>query len=180
VTPLRQGYGAQGRVDCPQETTVVNAVLSGSWPDRCDEALVAHAAGCDTCREIAAVSVLLREDVDHARIEVHVPAAGQVWWRAAVRARLESTHAATRPMTWMHGITAAIVLGLVLAALTAAWPLVPQLLASVRTVAGAYAPSAEVATAIAGGLRLSVILGVFAAAFMIIAPLAVYFVLSDD
>ena len=51
-----------------------------------------------------------------------MPAAGQVWWRAAVRARLESTHAATRPITWMHGITAAIVLGVFLAAVTAAWP----------------------------------------------------------
>jgi hypothetical protein len=166
-------------LDCPQEQRVVNAVLSGAWP-RCDDELVTHAAGCPTCREIASVAVLLREDIDHARIDVHVPAAGQVWWRAAVRARLESTQSATKPMTWMHGITAAIALGVLLAGLTALWPYVPQLVNSVRTLATGYVPSAEVTSAIAGSLRLSAILGVFAAVFMIVTPLAVYFVLSDD
>ena len=56
----------------------------------CDEALVAHAGNCATCREVASVSLLLREDSEHSRFDMHVPAAGQVWWRAAVRARLES------------------------------------------------------------------------------------------
>ena len=115
---LRDGFGGQGADDCPREQDVVNAVLGGTWPDRCDDSLVAHAAHCGTCREVAQVSMLLHEDVDHARIDVIVPAAGQIWWRAAVRARLESTHAAARPMTWMHAITGAIVLGVFLAAVT--------------------------------------------------------------
>ena len=167
-------------VDCPHETPVVNAVLSGAWPHQCDEALIAHAATCETCGEIANVAVLLREDLEHARIEAHLPVAGQIWWRAAVRARLESTQAATQPMTWMHGITAATVLGLCLAALTAAWPWLPAVTSMMLAMATNYLPSAEVTAAIAGGLRLSVLLGVFAAAFMIIAPLAIYFALSDD
>ena len=168
------------RVDCRNEQLVVNAVLSGAWPDRCDDTLVAHAAECDVCRDVAGIAALLLEDVDMSRADVKVPAAGQVWWRAAVRARLESTHAATRPMTWMHGITAAIVLGVFLAALTAMWPFLPPLLVSVRALADGYAPSPDVVAAIAGSLRLSAILGVGAAVFMIVAPLAVYFVLSDD
>jgi hypothetical protein len=167
-------------VDCPHETSVVNAVLSGAWPHHCDEALVGHAATCETCCEIASVAVLLREDVEHSRIEAHLPAAGQVWWRAAVRARLESTQAATQPITWMHGITAATVLGVCLAALTAAWPWLPAVANMILAMATNYLPSPEVTAAIAGGLRLSVLLGVFAAAFMIIAPLAIYFALSDD
>ena len=167
-------------MDCPHETSVVSAVLSGAWPQRCDEALVAHAADCETCAEVAGVAVLLREDVEHSRIEAHVPAAGQVWWRAAVRARLESSHAATRPMTWMHGITAAFVLGVVLAAVTALWPRVPALLAIVRSIATNYAPSEDATAAIAGSLRISVLLGGFAAIFMVVAPLAIYFALSDD
>ena len=73
--------------ECPQEQLVVNAVLAGAWPHRCDDDLVAHAAACEVCREVAAVAVLLRDDLDSSRIETHVPAAGQVWWRAAVRAR---------------------------------------------------------------------------------------------
>ena len=179
MTPPRQGSGTQG-LECPQEQRVVNAVLSGMWPARADESLVDHAATCDTCGEIASVAVLLRDDVEHARIEMQVPAAGQVWWRAAVRARLESTHAAARPMTWMHSITAAIVLGIVLAALTAIWPMVPGVMATVRSLSTDVLPSAVVTSAIAGGLARSAVIGLVAAGLLLLAPLAVYFVLSDD
>ena len=168
------------RLECAREPQVVNAVLSGRWPDRADETLVAHAATCETCHEVAAVAVLLREDVDQSRFEVHVPAAGQIWWRAAVRARLESTHAATRPITWMHGITGATVLGALLAALTIVWPSVPGLARQAWTEAAGFFPSPEVAGAIASGLRVSVMAGVLVAALLIVAPLALYFVLSDD
>src|SRR5690349_19767616 len=84
---VRQGYGGQDP-ECGREQKVVNAVLAGAWPHRCDENLVAHAQVCEVCREVASISVLLRDDLDASRIDVHVPAAGQVWWRAAVRARL--------------------------------------------------------------------------------------------
>lgn len=168
------------QLDCSHEAAVVNAVLSGAWPYRSDEALVAHAAGCETCREIASVAVLLRDDVEQSRIDVPIPVAGQVWWRAAVRARLESTQAATRPMTWMHGITAAMVLGAFLAALSAAWPRLASLAGATRMIATEFLPSAEVTAAIAGGLRLSALVGALAAAVMIIAPLAIYYALSDD
>jgi hypothetical protein len=167
-------------VECPRELEVVNTVLTGRWPDRADEALVAHASGCETCREIAQVSMLLREDADHSRFDVHVPAAGQVWWRAAVRARLESTHAAARPMRWMHAITGAVVLGGVLAAITAVWPMLPGLWRAVRGIQVDLVPSAEVAVAIGNGLAQSMMVGVIAAALLIIAPLALYLVLSDE
>ena len=180
MTHLRRGSGGQGAFECACESQVANAVLAGRWPDRADETLVCHAATCDTCREVAAVAVLLREDVDHARFEVRVPAAGQIWWRAAVRARLESTHSATRPMTWMHGITGAIVLGALIAAVTAAWPSVPGLARQAWMVASSLFPSPEVTGAIASGLRMSVMAGFLAAAVLIVAPLALYFALSDD
>jgi Sec-independent protein secretion pathway component TatC len=167
-------------LDCPRETAVVNAVLSGSWPHGCDESLVAHAKDCPTCREVASVSILLREDSEYSRIEAHIPAAGQVWWRAAVRARLESSRAAARPMTWMHGITAAIVIGVVLAAVTALWPVLPGALATAWSFATDLFPNSQVATAIGDGLRMSLLLGLIGAALMLLAPLALYFVLSDD
>jgi hypothetical protein len=166
--------------DCPREQDVVNAVLGGMWPDRCDDSLVAHAAHCVTCGEVAQVSMVLREDVDHARIDVIVPAAGQIWWRAAVRARLESTHAAARPMSWMHAITGAIVLGVFLAAITAVWPMLPGVINVIRATSREVLPSPEVARAIAGGLTQIAGLAIIAAAIMVIAPLALYFALSDD
>ena len=176
MTDLRDG----GAFDCPREQDVVNAVLGGTWPDRCDDSLVSHAAHCPTCREVAQVSVLLREDVDHARVEMVVPAAGQIWWRAAVRARLESTHAAARPMTWMHAITGAIVLGVFLAAVTAVWPMLPGVITTIRALSLELFPSPEVTKAIAGGLAQIAGLAIIAAALMVIAPLALYFALSDD
>ena len=169
--------------ECPREHQVVNAVLAGAWPHRSEEQLVAHAQMCEVCREVASVSLLLRDDLDSSRIEAHVPAAGQVWWRAAVRARLESTQAATRPMTWMHAITAATVLGVFLAALTALWPRVPAVVNVIRSVSGHFWPSPDVSTAIAGGLAQSAtigLVGLVAAALLLLAPLAVYFALSDD
>jgi hypothetical protein len=166
--------------DCAKERLVVNAVLAGHWPDGVDEDLIAHARECVTCREVANVSLLLREDHDASRFEMHVPAAGQVWWRAAVRARLESTHAAARPITWMHGITGAIAFGVLLAVVTAVWPLVPDAIAIVKTLARDYLPNAEVASAIAGGLRQSLLIGAIGAALLVLTPLALYFVLSDD
>lgn len=166
--------------DCPHETAIVNAVLSGSWPHGCDDSLVAHATGCVTCREVASVSILLREDSEQSRLEMRLPAAGQVWWRAAVRARLESTHAAARPMTWMHAITAAIVVGAVLAAVTAIWPSVPGVVTSTWAFARQYFPDPEIAAAVGDGLRLSLVVGLVGAAIMLLAPLALYFVLSDD
>jgi len=180
MTHLRQGYGGQAADDCPREQDVVNAVLGGVWPDRCDDSLVAHAAHCVTCGEVAQVSMVLREDVDHARIDVIVPAAGQIWWRAAVRARLESTHAAARPMSWMHAITGAIVLGVFLAAITAVWPMLPGVINVIRATSREVLPSPEVARAIAGGLTQIAGLAIIAAAIMVIAPLALYFALSDD
>jgi hypothetical protein len=176
---LRQGYGGQD-AECPREQEVVNAVLAGEWPDRCNDTLVSHAAVCETCKEVAGVSVLLREDLQSSRIDVYVPAAGQIWWRAAVRARLESTQAAARPMTWMHAITAAIVAGTSLAALTAAWPMLPRVGQAIRSLSADLLPSADVTTAIAGGLAQSVMIGVVAAVLLLLAPLAVYFALSDD
>ena len=166
--------------ECSREAAVVEAVLSGQWPHGCDESLIAHAKECPACREVANVSLLLREDSQDSRVEMHVPAAGQVWWRAAVRARLEGTNAAARPITWMHGITGAIAAGVLLAALTAAWPMLPGAIDTVRTMARQFFPSAEVAEAITTVISQSLLIGAIAAVFLVLAPLALYFALSDD
>lgn len=165
---------------CRHEAEVVHATLTGAWPDRADEALVTHARACEVCHEVAAIATLMQHDADRARHEVHLPAAGQVWWRSAVRARLESAHAATRPITWMHGVAGAVAFGLVLALVTMAWPLVAPAADRLSLIAMGFFPSAEAASAVADSLRQSAIIGLVAVAFLLLAPLAVYFVLSDD
>jgi hypothetical protein len=159
---------------------VVNAVLTNEWPHRSDDALVAHAMACDACREVAAIATLIHDDSERSRYEVHVPAAGQVWWRAAIRARLDSTQASTRPITWLHATTAAVAIGVMLAAIGVTWPMLMPLLEHGWTIAAAYFPSADVASAVASGLRLSAMLGLIAAAILVVAPLALYFALSRE
>jgi hypothetical protein len=167
--------------ECAREEQVVQAVLSGAWPNRCDRELTLHAAGCEICSDVAAVATLLREDHDRARSEVQVPAAGQVWWRAAIRARLETSHAATQPMTWLHGVTAAITIGLMLAVVGVIWPSIAGATewAADTLVVGAI-PRGDVAGVVMGALRHSFVVALVAAACLVIAPLALYFALSDD
>ena len=81
---------------CGHEQEVVRAVLSRRWahgsdsPRDRDAELRAHAETCEICAEAAMVAVLLSEQREEALRDVHVPAAGQVWWRAAVRAHARS------------------------------------------------------------------------------------------
>ena len=176
--------------ECPHEPAVVNAVLSGRWPepfpDRTggavtdDWELVAHARDCEICREVASITELMQDEAERSRYEMRVPASGQVWWRAAIRARLDSTQAATRPMTWLHGITAAGAIGVLLAVISAAWPMVTPMIERGWAVAAGYFPSADVANAVANGVRLSAMLGLIGAAILLLAPLALYFALSDE
>lgn len=168
------------RTECTHEPLVVEAVLAGRWPERCDDDLVAHARTCEVCQEVAALASMIHDDHERSRYEVHVPAAGQVWWRSAIRARLESTQTAMRPMTWMHAITAAITIGLLLAGLTAAWPMLSPLGDRALSMALGFIPNAEVASALASGLRQLAIVGLIAVAVLVAAPLALYYVLSGD
>jgi hypothetical protein len=171
------------RTECTHEPLVVEAVLAGRWPDRADEALVRHARECEVCGDVATLATLMHDDHERSRFDVHVPAAGQVWWRAAIRARLESTQSAMQPLSWMHAITAAVAIGVLLAAITVASPFLAPLGDQLWLYASGYFPNAAVAGALASGLRLTAMaafVGVIAVAVLVAAPLALYFVLSGD
>lgn len=168
------------RTECTHEAAVVESVLSGHWPHRADETLVAHAVECEVCHEVASIAVLMHDDQDRGRYEVQVPAAGQVWWRAAIRARLESTHTATRPMTWLHGVTAAAAIGVMLAVFTLAWPVLIPAAEQAWSIASSYFPNHEVAAAMASGLKTSALIGLTVAGVLLLAPLILYFALADD
>ena len=168
------------RIECAQEPLVVEAVMSGAWPERADATLVSHADTCDICGEVALIATLIHDDHERSRFDAHVPAAGQVWWRSAIRARLESTHSALRPMSWLHAVTGAIAIGVLLAILTVAWPFLSPLADRAWVVVVEFFPTEEVASALASGLRLSMMLGLAAAALLLLAPLALYFALSRE
>lgn len=58
--------------------------------------------------------------------DARVPAAGAVWWRAAMRARSDAVEAAMRPLVWFHAIVAAAVLGGAAAAIGMLWPAIRE------------------------------------------------------
>ena len=165
---------------CAHEHDVVAAVLSRRW-DAADEGLKQHAAGCEICRDVVAVASVLSADQERSRYEVHVPAAGQVWWRSAVRARLEAAQAATRPMTWLHGIAGACALGLAYALVGMAWPSIRELAAWLTTQTfGVDSRIGDMASLVTAALQRSLPLAFVVAACLVLAPVALYFVLSDD
>jgi hypothetical protein len=72
---------------------VLRAVEEGLWPAD----LRSHATACEACREVEAVASALREVVD-AEAALPLPAAGDVWWRAAWLARREARERALKPI----------------------------------------------------------------------------------
>ncbi len=166
-------------LECVHEARVLDAVLAGTWPNA-DDTLVSHAAQCAVCGEVVEVAMVLRLDHNRSGRDVQVPVAGQVWWRSAVRARLESAQAATRPMTWLHAVTAAITLGIMLAVAGSAWPVAVEGAGWVRSAVMPLLIDREVAGVLAGVLRHSLVAAIAAAACVVIAPVLLYLALSSD
>ena len=166
---------------CACEEAILTAVSSGVWPEGCDRELVMHAESCEICSDVTVIAPALRDDYLATHADARVPSAGQIWWRAAVRARLEAVHAASRPITWAQGLAAAGAIGLLVALIGTAWP---SLAGSLEWMAGAAvgldSPGGEAATLLVGLLHRSLPLLVGVALCAVIAPVAVYLVLSDE
>lgn len=95
---------------CACEDQVL-AVVAASTPTL-PASLAAHVAACEDCRVLLALASGLREEHALAMAAARVPSAGQVWWRAELRARQEAAMAATRPITFATGLAAAALAGL--------------------------------------------------------------------
>ena len=166
---------------CPREVEVVSSLLDRRSLRVDDDALAAHVEGCEICREVAELTRVMSTDHETTRREIRVPAAGQVWWRAAVRARLEAVHSAARPLTWSHGIAGACAIGVVIALLGFAWPVVREAAGWVMARALDAVPlGAAAATLVTTSAHGNVALMLVAAACILFAPVALYFALSDE
>jgi hypothetical protein len=172
---------------CPREPEVMRVMKAGPLPEECDETLRTHLAQCEVCRDVVAIASLLNLERDDLNDEMTLPAAGQVWWRAAIRARLEASQEAARPLSWVFGIGAACVAGLALAVVELLWSPVQLALRSTATSdwtmgvslgdISRWLPSLSDLTPLTTTIVL-VVLG--AAACLVLAPLALYFALSDE
>jgi hypothetical protein len=169
------------RIECPREADIVAAIAAGSWPERVDAELRAHADACASCADVAVVAPSLRDDYLAMSADVQLPAAGQVWWRAAVRARLEIAESAAQPITWMQGLAGAGAAGLLMALIGVVWP---SLLEYAGWGLAALLPRTTVTPRIAAVavdlLRQTLPLVIVVALCMLIAPVAVYLATSDE
>jgi hypothetical protein len=171
-------------IECVREKEVIRAVLTRRWPGGAERDLQSelqrHAASCEICAEVVMVATVLSERRDEALRDVHVPAAGQVWWRAAVRAHAEAAQAARRPMVWLQGIAGACAVGLGAAMIRLAWPSIREAAAWISALSSdldLYVP--EIATLVEA-LQPGLPLALAAVACLVLMPLVVYFALSDD
>lgn len=173
--------------ECPREQEVINAIVTARWPDRCDESLSQHAGECEVCKELVEIASVLRVDRDGRDAEMSLPSAGQVWWRAAIRARLEASQRVARPLSWVFGISVACAVGLTIAVVQLMWSPVRQAWGSSNPGAwtswfglaewGRLLPTLRDLTPLTTTIAF-VLLGV--TAFLLLAPLALYFALSDE
>ncbi len=158
------------RVECELEADVLSAVLQSRWPDRVDESLRAHAAGCEICADVIAIAGAIDEDRDTLRAAAVVPDSGRVWWTAQMRARREAAAAASRPITAAQVIALACAMGLLGACFgaTSAW-----FQAALRRIQ-AILPSAMALFAGHGLLILAM------AAMVVVLPAAIYLATLRD
>jgi hypothetical protein len=157
-------------IECPRESDVLDALASNRWPHRVDRELTDHVASCTICQDVIAVAMAMQADADAAWREANVPSSGQMWWRAEMRARQDAIREASRPLTIAQGVAA--LLALTLAALVTwfAWP-------SVHNVLSAIGLAGEGQTAFTSPMLLP--LAIAMGALLIVAPLAIYFVVSE-
>ena len=157
---------------CEREHEVVGLALSRRWPDCADADLRRHVDECEACRDALSVTELLASDRDALSRDLHLPAAGQVWWRAALRAHTEAAAAARRPLIWLQGIAGACGVAIVAALISATWPWMSEAVAAFGSMTPDVAPLIDAVRPM-----MPVALGVLAC--VLLAPIVVYLALSD-
>ena len=107
--------------ECKHEGDVVGAVTSGRWPSAVDLALRDHVASCAVCVEVLQVAEAMAAIEQETLADTRLPAAGQVWWRAQVRARHHAAEVAARPVVVAQAVGGAAVVGLLAAVVSWQW-----------------------------------------------------------
>ena len=162
--------------ECAREREVVRAVLSRGFDGVSDD-LRSHADSCDVCRDVMSLVVALRDDRDDALGDQRLPAAGQIWWRSALRAHAEATAAARRPMVWLQGIAAASAAGVIVAILGLVWPSIYDAALAVAALPATFAPEVS---PLVEALRPVLPLALAVLACLVLTPIVVYLALSDE
>ena len=143
--------------DCDREFEVLERATAGAV----GEELRAHIASCASCREVFDVAHSIAADRNALMHTGHPPSAGLVWFRANMRAQREATRAAVRAGSFIQItlLIAAVAVGLAFLGISIDFHAVGHWIAS---------------SAQAFAIPLIAL-----AVWLILAPVAVYFAVTD-
>jgi hypothetical protein len=161
-------------IECRREPDVLDALAAG-WPARADADLRAHVAACPLCADLVVTAQALREAFDEAWQDACVPSSAHTWWRAQLRARQEAARAAARPLGLARLAAELGALATIGVLLLVAWTIVGPLFTRFESIW--FEPDALPLGAFLA--EHGVLIGVALAAWLIAAPVALYFVWSD-
>jgi hypothetical protein len=162
-------------IECIREADVLEAVVF----DRL-ATVREHLATCVTCADIAEVASALRADREAAYRDAHLPSAGLVWWRATIRKRLDAARIAERPISVAQAVAVSGVIALAGALAGAAWRSVRWSDGMNDVIASLSAGRFEGSSGFPSILQHALPLVCGLAVCLLLAPLALYFVLSRD
>jgi hypothetical protein len=168
--------------DCRRGSEVLELVRAGRWPESCDDDVRAHVAACTHCEESVRIATIMTADFRAAVRTAQVPTSGVVWWRAQRRAREEAAQAAARAVTLVQAISVAV-------GLTVAIGIAGAVLAVDGRSGGAgwsdllrraltFAPSQLLSATTLSQWTVPLLIAF--AAWLAIAPVAVYLAVSRD
>jgi len=166
------------RPECTWEAAVIDALGGGGRGSMAAE-LRAHVAVCETCAGLVDVASALLDDRATALAAARVPTAATVWWRVQLRARREAAAGATRPITLWQGLAGACGMGVLVAAAGFA---IPSVRAFVQWMVGLGPWTRGVGAESAGWAGVhwahpaTIVVILVATLFLVVMPLAVYFV----
>jgi hypothetical protein len=164
-------------VECPFEQDVLDGLAAGRGPDE-DATLAGHVAGCRICSDIVDVALALLGERDDVHLEAQIPSSAVMWWRAQMRARQEAAREAARPIAVAQIVAsvALVVLAAVLATTLSPW-LRGWAPGSAGSLTSEFLTVDLPAVLLANGWLLPALI---ACIWMVLAPLAIYFVVAED
>jgi hypothetical protein len=164
-------------VECPHEASLLDALQTSAWPDRCDERLLGHVAACPSCTELLAVVVPILQVHQATVRDAVVPPSGLAWWRLQARARQEAAERAVRPIAALQGVALAVALGLLAGVAGVVWRFWVWLAAASVEHSPSLAKAAPGAVALLTPGALAALVG--AVVVVLLAPVAVYLAARD-
>ena len=169
--------------ECAHELDVYDAISTGRWPARVDAELRDHVASCAICTDVVTVAAAFEAEPSTLPADHRLPESGVIWWKAQLRAREDARRTAGRPITVAQAIAFAACLGVAgaLFGATSAWfqAWIGKLKIFLATLTLPSLPSISLPASVATTIAEHGILVATIAAFLVLAPVTVFWVTRE-